>query len=106
MKRLWLRKRTLSLRLWLILAVVAITGAGFLAQMGMVAPVSALEQQAEDARLANARQTIGTDAAQWRDPTWRRRADASFAALNMEVALFPAQSEPSAPPGQAIYATS
>jgi signal transduction histidine kinase len=106
MKRLRLRKRTLSLRLWLILAVVAITGAGFLAQIGMAAPVSALEQQAEDARLADARQIIGADAAQWRDPAWRHRADASFAGLNLEAALFPTQLEPAAPPGQAIYATS
>jgi signal transduction histidine kinase len=106
MKRLRLRKRTLSLRLWLILAVAAITGAGFLAQVGMGAPVSVWQQQAEDARLANARQIIGTDAAQWRDPAWRRRADASFAALNVEVALYPTQPEPSAAPGQAIYATS
>jgi signal transduction histidine kinase len=106
MNWLRLRKRTLSLRLWLILAVAAITGAGFLAQIGMVAPASVWQQQTEDARLASARQIIGTAAAQWRDPAWRRRADASFAALNVEVALFPTQSEPSAPAGQASYATS
>jgi signal transduction histidine kinase len=106
MKQLRLRKRTLSLRLWLILAVAAITGAGFLAQIGMAAPAAAWQQQAEDARLASARQIIGTDAAQWRDPTWRRRADASFAALNVEVALFPMHAEPAEPAEQAAYATS
>jgi signal transduction histidine kinase len=101
-----LRKRTLSLRLWLILAVAAITGAGFLAQIGMVAPAAVWQQQTEDARLASARQIIGITAAQWRDPAWRRRADTSFAALNVEVALFLTQPGPSAPAGQAIYATS
>jgi signal transduction histidine kinase len=98
--------RTLPLRLWLVLAVAAITGAGFLAQMGLVAPVSAWEQHAEDMRLASVRQIIGTDAAWWRDPTWRRHADASFAALSEEVALFPTQPDSSAQPGPAIYATS
>jgi signal transduction histidine kinase len=103
------RRGTLPLRLWLVLAVVAITGAGFLAQMGLVGPVSTWEQQTEDARLANVRQIIGTDAAQWRDPTWQRHADAALAALGVEVAIFlapPAAAASPAPSAQAIYLTS
>lgn len=105
MRRLRLRKRTLPLRLWLVLAVVAITGAGFLAQMGLVAPVSAWQQQAEDDRLASVRQIIGADPARWSDPAWQRHADASFAALNEDVALFPTNKSPSVQPGQATYMT-
>lgn len=105
-RRLQLRKRALPLRLWLVLAVVAITGAGFLAQMGLVAPVSAWQQQAEDNRLASVRHIIGTNPAQWTDPTWQRHADASLAALDVDVALFPTHAEPSVQIGQAVYATS
>lgn len=99
---------TLPLRAWLVLAVVAITGAGFLAQVGLVAPVNAWQQQAEDARLAQVRQVLGSEAAHWRDPAWQRRADASLAALGVEVAIFPATtgSASSAPPSaQAIFMT-
>jgi hypothetical protein len=55
--------RTLPLRLWLILAVAAITGGGFLAQVGMTVIVSVWEQQVADAWLATIRQIIGTDSA-------------------------------------------
>jgi signal transduction histidine kinase len=99
------RRRTLSLRLWLVLVVVAVTGTGFLAQMGLVAPVSAWEQQGEDTRLASVRQIIGTDLGKWRDPAWQRHADAALAALGVDVALFSAQPQPSAQPGQALFMT-
>jgi signal transduction histidine kinase len=89
-----------------VLAVAAITGAGFLAQMGLFAPAAAWQQNAEDDRLASTRQIIGTDAERWRDPAWRRHADESFATLGVEVALFSTQREPILQPGQAIYATS
>src|SRR5690349_285189 len=106
---MWLRRRkrprTLPLRLWLVLAVAAITCAGFLAQMGLVAPVAAWEQHAEDTRLASIRQIVGTDVARWRDPAWQRQADAAFAALGVDVALFSAQPEQLVPPGQPTYAT-
>jgi signal transduction histidine kinase len=105
LKRSRRRERTLPLRLWLILAVAAITGAGFLAQFGLTLPVSLWEQQAEEARLADVRQILGTDAARWRDPAWRRHADASLAALGVEVALFPARPGAPAQAGQAIYLT-
>jgi signal transduction histidine kinase len=91
------RERTLSLRLWLTLAVAAVIGTGFCVQFSLTAPVSIWEQQAADTRLASARQIIGTDGSRWHDPTWQRHADSSLAALRMDVALFSAQS------GQAIY---
>jgi signal transduction histidine kinase len=101
------RKHTLPLRLWLILAVAAITGAGFLAQIGLTAVLSTWnwEQQAEDARLASVRQIVGTDAEQWRDPAWQQRAGVSLAALGVDVALYPTQSSPSTPSGQVLYLT-
>lgn len=98
-------RRGLPLRLWLVMAVVAVAGAGFLAQMALVAPVSAWQQQIEDDRLANVRQIIGTSTMQWRDPSWQRHAAASLASLGVDVALYPAQPDPSAQPGQAIYMT-
>jgi signal transduction histidine kinase len=102
-----LRTRTLPLRLWLVLAVVAVTGAGFLAQMGLVAPVAAWEQQQADARLASVRQILGTDTARWHDPAWQRHADTSLAALGVDVALFPVQAQTgqTGQPSAAIYAT-
>jgi signal transduction histidine kinase len=107
MKRLRLRKRALPLRLWLILAVAAITGAGFLAQLGLTAVLSAWnwEQQTEAARLASVRQIVGTDAERWRDPAWQQRASASLAALGVDVALYPTQPDPSTPSGQVLYLT-
>ena len=82
------QRRPLPLRLWLILAVAAITGAGFLAQIGMTAVMSAWEQQAEETRLASIRQIIGTNAAQWRDPAWQRGASSVLAGLGTDLALY------------------
>jgi signal transduction histidine kinase len=99
MKQLRLHKHVLPLRLWLILAVVAITGSGFIAQLTLTAVFSAWEQEAEGARLASVRQIIGTDSARWHDQTWQRQAQSSFDDLHVEVALF------SAPSGRMVYAT-
>src|SRR5262249_7186359 len=100
------RERTLPLRTWLVVAVLAIVGTGFLAQFGLTAPISVWEQQAEESRLASVRQIIGTNAARWSDPKWRRHADTSLAALDVDVALFSVQPVESSPrPGQAIYMT-
>ncbi|MGZ3674388.1 MAG: sensor histidine kinase [Ktedonobacterales bacterium] len=98
-------RRALPLRLWLVLAVVAITGAGFVAQVTLTAVMSVWEQQVEDARLTSVRQIIGTDAAHWRNPAWQRQADASLAALGVDVALYATRPEPSGQPGQASYVT-
>ncbi|MGE5333810.1 MAG: sensor histidine kinase [Nitrososphaerota archaeon] len=100
-----LRMRPLPLRLWLVVAVVAVTGAGFLAQMALVAPVSAWEQQTEDDRISSVRQLIGTDAKRWRDPAWQRNAHAQLAALNVDIALFPAQPNQASTPQQPIFMT-
>ncbi|HEV8194837.1 MAG TPA: HAMP domain-containing protein, partial [Ktedonobacterales bacterium] len=97
----FLRSRhTLPLRLWLILAVVAITGAGFVAQVTLTQVIAAWEQRVDDARLASVRQIIGTDPSRWQTQAWQRQAQSSFDALHIEVALYPA------PSGQPAYATS
>lgn len=99
------RGGTLPLRIWLLLAVVAITGAGFLAQMGLVGPVNAWEQQVEADRLTSVRQLIGTNPARWGDPAWQRQTDAALAALGVDVAVYPVQAGSQAPAAQAIYTT-
>ena len=105
MKRHRRHTRTLPLRMWLILAVAAITGAGFLAQFGLTVPISLWQQQTEDTRLASVRQIIGTNAAQWRDPAWQRHADARLTALSVDVALFPTQPEAQTQSGQPVFMT-
>jgi signal transduction histidine kinase len=97
--------RPLPLRLWLVVAVAAITGAGFLAQMGLTAVIAVWEQQAADARLASVRQALGNDTARWRDAAWQRHADASLAALDVDAAVFAAQPASSGQPGPLVYAT-
>lgn len=105
MKWLRLRMRPLPLRLWLVVAVVAVTGAGFLAQMALVAPVSAWEQQTEDDRISSVRQLIGTDVGRWRDPVWQRNAHAQLAALDVDIALFPTTPNQASAPQQPIFMT-
>jgi signal transduction histidine kinase len=100
MKRLRRRGRPLPLRLWLIVAVVAITGAGFLAQLGMTVLVGFWEQQASDARLAEVRQTLGSDASAWQNPAWQRSAASSLAGMDVEAAVFTGQAT------QPVFATS
>jgi signal transduction histidine kinase len=100
MKRLRRRDRSLPLRLWLIVAVVAITGAGFLAQLGTTVLVGFWEQQASDARLASVRQTLGSDTSAWQNRVWQRSAAASLASMDVDAAVFAGQS------AQPIFATS
>lgn len=88
MSRHRMSRRPLPLRLWLVVAVVAITGTGFLAQIGMTMLVGIWEQQASEARLTAIRQTLGTDAASWRDPIWQRSATTTLAAMDVDVAVF------------------
>jgi signal transduction histidine kinase len=106
-KRYWRRGRTLPLRLWLILAVAAITGAGFLAQMGLTAVITVVDQQVEQARMASVRQLIGTDPARWHDPSWQHHAGAALAALGVDLALYtvPPGTQDQPVTGQPIYAT-
>ncbi|HEX5441490.1 MAG TPA: HAMP domain-containing sensor histidine kinase [Ktedonobacterales bacterium] len=100
MKRLRRRERSLPLRLWLIVAVVAITGAGFLAQLGTTVLVGFFEQQASDARLTSVRQTLGTDATAWRNTAWQRSAASSLAGMDVDAAVFTGQT------AQLVFATS
>ena len=88
MRRNRLGARPLPLRLWLVVAVVAITGTGFLAQLGMTMLVRIWEQQASEARLTAIRQTLGTDAASWQNPSWQRTAATSLAAMDVDAAVF------------------
>lgn len=100
MKRLYRRDRVLPMRIWLIVAVVAITGAGFLAQLGMTVLVGFWEQQASDARLAEVRQTLGSDASAWQNPAWQHSAASSLADMDVDAAVFAGQS------AQPVFATS
>ncbi len=109
MKRLnkWLalRQRTLPLRLWLALAVVAVTGAGFLAQVSMTVVVSAWQQQAAAARQASVEQVLGSHAARWRDPAWQQRTQGSLDDLAVDVAVFQTRSGASGEVGSLLFAT-
>jgi signal transduction histidine kinase len=100
MKRPRLRKRPLPLRLWLVVAVVAITGSGFLAQLGMTVLVGFWEQQASDARLTSVRQMLGTDVSAWQNPAWQHTAASSLARMDVDAAVFRGQS------GRPDFATS
>jgi signal transduction histidine kinase len=101
------RRGTLPLRLWLVLAVAAIIGAGFLAQMGLTAVMTIWDQHAESARLVTVRQILDSSAAAWQSPAWERHTTSSLDALGVDVALY------SSPPGAAgqilsrspVYAT-
>lgn len=93
-------QRSLPLRIWLIIAVVAITGSGFLAQIGMTVLVGIFEQQAADALLTSVRATLGADTASWRNPTWQRAAASSLASKDVDAAVFTGQS------AQPVFATS
>jgi signal transduction histidine kinase len=92
-------QRPLPLRLWLIVAVVAITGSGFLAQIGMTVLVRFFDQQAADARLTSVRAALGTDTASWQNPTWQRTTSSSLASMDVDAAVFTEQS------AQPVFAT-
>lgn len=92
-------QRPLPLRVWLVVAVVAITGSGFLVQLGMTALIRIWEQQASDARLTLVRQTLGTDVSAWKSPTWQRDATASLGDMDVDAAVFTGQST------QPVFAT-
>ena len=92
-------RQTLPLRMWLILAVAAITGAGFVAQITLTQILVAWEQRVDESRLASVRRAIGTDPSRWRTQAWQQLAQPSFTALRVEVALYPT------PSGPATYST-
>jgi signal transduction histidine kinase len=105
MKRLRLRKSTLPLRLWLVIAVVAVAGAGFLAQLTMSVVLGAWEQQAAAAQLSSVQHIIGTDAADWSDPAWQQQAARALSDLGVETAIFQPQPGASGVVGPLLFAT-
>jgi signal transduction histidine kinase len=99
------RRGTLPLRLWLVFAVVAVAGAGFLAQVTMTTVVAVWQQQVSAAQLASVEQVIGADPAHWSDPTWQRRAQQSLSALGVEAAVFQDEPARSGAVGPLLFAT-
>lgn len=93
-------QRSLPLRIWLIIAVVAITGSGFLAQIGMTVLVGFFEQQSADTLLTSVRTTLGADTSSWQNPTWQRATASSLASMDVDAAIFTGQS------AQPVFATS
>jgi len=80
--------RPLSLRVWLILAVVAVVGATTIAEIALGRAMVSWQSHADAARLDGVRGIIDANAARWRDPAWQRRAGTMLAALDVEAALF------------------
>lgn len=93
-------RRPLPLRLWLIVVVVAIIGLGFLTQLMMTSLIGVWRQQAADAQLSDIRQTLGTNPSSWENPAWQRGAATSLAGMQVDAAVFTAQS------AQPVFATS
>src|SRR5579864_4294412 len=87
MSRMKRRKRTLSLRFWLILTVVATLIMIGVAEVALSLAMGSWQQQAEQSRLAAVRHIIGTDTAQWHDGAWQRRAGSALAAWGVEMQL-------------------
>jgi len=80
--------RPLSLRVWLILAVVAVVGATTIAEIALAQAMAPWQVRADAVRLDGVRGIIGADAARWRDPAWQKRAGTMLTALDVEVVLF------------------
>ncbi|MDB5077331.1 MAG: histidine kinase [Chloroflexi bacterium] len=101
------RGRALSLQQWLIAIVIAIVGICGAVEVAVSIAIFHVGGQAGwqsagqvgDAQLASVRRIIGTDAAQWRQAGWQRRAGAALGAIGVEVALV------SGKPGHLAFAT-
>ncbi len=87
MNRVTRRGRTLSLRLWLILTVVAVVVSVTLAELALSQAMDVWQQRADQSRLAAVRQVIGGDATQWGRPAWQRGAGPALATLGVEAQL-------------------
>jgi hypothetical protein len=79
--------RTLPLRLWLALALVAIVGAPALATWALSAALAPGPPPGEMATMATVRAILGDDAARWHDPAWQRQARQRLARLHVDVLL-------------------
>jgi signal transduction histidine kinase len=79
--------RTLPLRLWLALALVAIVGAPALTTWALSGALAPGPTPGELATVATVRGILGDDATRWRDPSWQRRAGQRLAGLHVDVLL-------------------
>lgn len=91
-------RRTLPLRLWLALALVAIVGAPALTTWALSAALAPRPEPEAMATAATVRGILGDDAARWPDPVWQRRARQRLAALHVDVLLYDAA-------GHQVFAT-
>jgi hypothetical protein len=79
--------RTLPLRLWLTLALVAIVGMPALTTWALSAALAARPTPGELTTVATVRGILGDDATRWHDPAWQRRARQRLARLHVDVLL-------------------
>jgi signal transduction histidine kinase len=79
--------RTLPLRLWLALALVAVVGIPVFVTWTLSQQAAAWKREADRAPLAAVQSVLGHDVGRWRDPAWQRRAARTFSALGVEVGL-------------------
>ncbi len=79
--------RTLPLRLWLAMALVAIVGAPILITWALSSNLAGHEAPGDLATVATVRGILGDDAGRWHDPAWQRQAQQRFAALRVDVLL-------------------
>jgi signal transduction histidine kinase len=79
--------RTLPLRLWLAIALVAIVGAPALTTLVLSAYLTPGPPPGEMARVAAVRGILGSNPARWSDLAWQRRASQLFAGLRTDVLL-------------------
>lgn len=81
------RRLTLSLRLWLVLVVVA-TAAGILAaEISVAGVITTWQTQANQSRETSLRRLIGIDTALWSKPVWQRNTGRTLAALGVEIEI-------------------
>ncbi len=87
MTRMRRRGRTLPLRAWLSLTIIAIIVSIVVAEIVLSLAMFSWQRQADGARLAAVRHIIGTDATRWSSPAWQRGAGPALAALGVEAQL-------------------
>ncbi|HZS90952.1 MAG TPA: HAMP domain-containing sensor histidine kinase [Chloroflexota bacterium] len=79
-----MRRRALSLRLWLALALLVIIGLPALTTWGL-ANLSARRPLPEQVEVSVVQRVLQDNVARWRDPAWQRRAERQFAAMGTAV---------------------
>src|SRR5579885_1982083 len=79
-----MRRRALSLRLWLALALLVLIGLPALTTWGL-ANLSARRPLPEQVEVSVVQRVLQDNVARWRDPAWQRRAERQFAAMGTAV---------------------